>query len=88
MDASGPQAYTNNDKEVAPTVMPPGGHGQHYPSYDNYAYGAPEAPKPEKKILGLRVVTFVLSVALVLVIIIAAVGAGVGASQAVQSARE
>ena len=98
MDASGPQYYDASTKEVAHVGYPPAqvvpGFFSNSPSPGDSTSTAKAEPVPvrvppaEKKICGLRVVTFILSVVLVVVIIVAGIGAGVGASMAVQGAKE
>jgi len=65
--------------EVAPEPPP-----NWKPQYAQ-AYPAPVGVAPERTILGMRRMTFLLSAALVIVILAAAVGGGVGGSLAVQN---
>jgi len=64
--------------EVAPA-------GMYYPAQYHQPTGY-QGGKPETTIFGMRIVTFVLSVALVLVVVVAAVAGGVGGSLATKEA--
>lgn len=82
-----PEVYRHSDLEVAPqhTVL----HKPYREAVPNYGQQFPnQAPRKERTVWGIRMTTFFLTLALILVILATGIGGGVGGTMAANNAKK